>query len=590
MEMWRYSPSAAEMNNPALHEYLKDGKWRWTPHDVEASWHEHAYSNSIHSYIQNAGLGAPNWQGTSALLRAILQRPEMRGRFANTLVDLIEGVCAPANVNKTLDNLLSKIGHEHSYTYTAGGFVDYNAYWQTYWEPIHENRPTMNSIQNSRQQIRTYASARPAAMLGFIGQPWGASNNSGLGFNQSSRYAVNLTVETVGDGKAGGEAVMNSRPVSKAATGNYYSGTAIQITAKPYPGYVVKGWELNSAAQGSANSITVNSASTVRLTFEKCPDFAQNGDLRIDMVKAESYNSTASDWIEIFNPTDRAISTKGLYLTDNTGSGESNIAKWQMPSLVVRAGETVRIITSGNIEHDSLKRMQTNFNIGLTERLRLTKSNGDTIKELQRVEVSFMRKEDVQRRYDDGRWHVVKPAPPPPPPPPPDSVPVQLMVMDTVYGGAWDRPITGETEIVTGNGTFTARLDIPSGARPTFLPAVAIKSFGTDFTDSIDAIGPDAEPAHARFANARFTFNSVKINGNSVGLRNNTDIRFVANWDHFNGFVHIEAWTAWWEPSQRITGVDTVPVGSNPQPFNNALSFPGGVSSIEIEFTVSGVV
>gem|GEM_PF-4315226 len=71
--------------------------------------------------------------------------------------------------------------------------------------------------------------------------------------------------------------------------------------------------------------------------------------------------------IQIYNPTDNAVSCKGLYITDNY----DNTFQWQMPSLIIQAGATIPI--------GELKRGQVNFDVALAERLYLIEATGDIV-------------------------------------------------------------------------------------------------------------------------------------------------------------------------------------------------------------------
>jgi hypothetical protein len=568
MEMWRYFPSQAELNNPNLHPYLRDRKWRWTPHDIEAAWSANGASptaNSIHNYIHGS-MGMPNWQGTSALLRAVLQRPEMRARFANTMIDLIEGVCSPTNVNRTLDDLVGKIGHEHSYSLAATGLrswspTDPSGWWTT----------SAGNVVNQREMIRSFANVRPSAMLGFIERPWGATTNSGLGFNQNNRYAVNLTVEN------GGYAVMNSRIVTEASIGNYYSGTTITITAKPYPGYIVDRWEVGGASQGSADTIDVSSASSVRLFFKKCPDFFANGSISIQTVKAQSYNSQASDWLELHNPTGRAVSTRGLYLTESNNTND----KWQLPSFIIPPNQTIRIKTSGNESSDFIKRAQTNFNMGLAERLRLTKSDGSEVKELQRVEISFMRHNDIQRREACGRFKVDF-GERQTPPPSPVFVPVRLMGQSA---SNWVRHQSSIVNI-TGNNTYEVTLDIPSGI--TSLSNLAIRTDGATFAWPGGFAG--LTPAPLTWSQARMNINSVTINGTSVGGVFDDYLVSRRSTDSGGGNINVTLWDGWSDTHRRLSNVTEVTVnpGSSPD-ISFRMNNSANITSVVVSFSVTGI-
>jgi hypothetical protein len=301
----------------------------------------------------------------------------MRGRFANTFVDLIEGVCAPENAIAVFESLVARIQPEHEYALEAGLFDDIG------------NPATSPSVrvQGGREAIRDYALQRPDHMLAFIARPWAASTNSGLGFSQSSRRTLTMTTSR------GGGAVMNSRTVSEDSTvaASYYRNTSVTITAKAYPGYSVSHWIVGRNRIAAADSITVDftANTTVELHFVKSPDAT----LRITAISA-----AGGDWLEIHNPADTALTTRGLYLSDN-----SNLFRFRVPAVIIRPGETVRFATSANESLEPLKHCRTNFNLSFRETLRLTASDGTV---LQAVDVTLLRRNQVQRMGRDGNWRV----------------------------------------------------------------------------------------------------------------------------------------------------------------------------------------
>ena len=83
-------------------------------------------------------------------------------------------------------------------------------------------------------------------------------------------------------------------------------------------------------------------------------------------------------YIKLHNPTGNAISCKGLYLT-NTDEG---LFKWQMPSVIIRPGEYVEIITSSSNRNIRLKRMKINFDLNYGGTLLLTDAKGEVISEV----------------------------------------------------------------------------------------------------------------------------------------------------------------------------------------------------------------
>lgn len=89
-------------------------------------------------------------------------------------------------------------------------------------------------------------------------------------------------------------------------------------------------------------------------------------------------NATGNNgWLEIHNPTNEAISCKGLHLSND----EQDLQIWQMPAVIIKAGDTVRIRANSNNICVTLKRMITNFNINIGDTIILINASGDILSE-----------------------------------------------------------------------------------------------------------------------------------------------------------------------------------------------------------------
>ena len=100
------------------------------------------------------------------------------------------------------------------------------------------------------------------------------------------------------------------------------------------------------------------------------------GDYNIIEIGGLEVSAVAENgYIEICNLADKAISTKVLYLSND----DEDYFLWQMPSVIIRPNDTVRIKDSENNSNGFLKRMQTNFELNIGEDLRLIDSEGNVL-------------------------------------------------------------------------------------------------------------------------------------------------------------------------------------------------------------------
>jgi hypothetical protein len=83
----------------------------------------------------------------------------------------------------------------------------------------------------------------------------------------------------------------------------------------------------------------------------------------------------ASDWIELSNAGASAVSTDGLYLTDNA----SDLTQWMLPDVTIPAGGYLVIFASGKDRNDPQGELHTNFSLSARgEYLALIDTDGIT--------------------------------------------------------------------------------------------------------------------------------------------------------------------------------------------------------------------
>jgi len=83
-------------------------------------------------------------------------------------------------------------------------------------------------------------------------------------------------------------------------------------------------------------------------------------------------------WIEIKNVSDNTVSTKGLYLTNDS----EDYFMWQLPSILLAGNATIRLQTHDSTATDGIKRMVTNFTLTDGERIWLVDINGNLLSSL----------------------------------------------------------------------------------------------------------------------------------------------------------------------------------------------------------------
>jgi len=141
------------------------------------------------------------------------------------------------------------------------------------------------------------------------------------------------------------------------------------------------------------------------------------GDLVISELLARNDNTLndedgeSSDWLELHNPGDAAISTDGWYLTDEA----SNLTKWQLPAVDVGAGGYLLVFASGKDRAVAGAPLHASFQLsGGGEYLALVMPDGLTVAD-DFVPAFPAQAVDVSYGVDEGNlaqtWYFAVPTP-----------------------------------------------------------------------------------------------------------------------------------------------------------------------------------
>ena len=133
-ELWRYFPTDEERDDPDLHPFLRDGRWRVFAHDIEAAWaiwdnyDRVVHHDTIYDILTGTG---DRWNSgqSSAFLHAFIDREDTRAMLANAFVDVMEGAFRVDNVMRTLNDLIAQITPELEYALLSGMFNPAGIWW-----------------------------------------------------------------------------------------------------------------------------------------------------------------------------------------------------------------------------------------------------------------------------------------------------------------------------------------------------------------------------------------------------------------------------------------------------------------------------
>ncbi|MBN2474999.1 MAG: lamin tail domain-containing protein [Pirellulales bacterium] len=168
-----------------------------------------------------------------------------------------------------------------------------------------------------------------------------------------------------------------------------------------------------------------------------------------------------SDWIEVHNPTDRAVDLLGWFLTDD----EADLTKWAFPAVSLNSGDYLVVFASGqevNDHVDPLGYLHTNFRLDAGgEYLGLVRPDGVTVSHAYAPEYPRQR-EDISYGVAQGAAGLAREA----------------------TGLKYRVPESSDASLGT---TWTAAdFDDSSWTGPSLPPPVLISEIGTETTDFVE--------------------------------------------------------------------------------------------------------
>ena len=345
---WRYYPSEDE---EITSEYL-DGRWRFLLFDAEYAWG--LYGNGFRDNTLSNVLTGNHMQGDSVLLRQVLERSDMREKFANAVCDLAYGAFEEQNVLNVLDELIETSDTECMYALENG----YTSTWAR-----------KETFDDSRNQIREFAARRSSVMLNAISER----------FNYDKEYYT-----VVYNNPTGAKGSLNTQTLTASGTvsANYFADCKVPLSMIPLKGYEFDYWTVNGVRYDTPE-IRVNSSMADSYGIVSVNLYVKKTDMPDSIYVSELYTSGDGDWIEIFNPTNSEVSLGNLYLSDD----ELNLKRWAMPDVKIGSGEVYTVVCNNNSKKSALKKYQTNFSLKTGETLYLSDENGNIISSVAVVDM-----------------------------------------------------------------------------------------------------------------------------------------------------------------------------------------------------------
>lgn len=336
-----------EAGESGCREGVFDGRYRMLLFDADYGFGLLFYYDTIGCLVNEMTLDKILYE-RSPLFAALMQREDCRAYFTSCTLDLMNGAMRAENVAEHVDELHALRRDELSRTLETPGLVGGLL--------LEEDWLGMETVEENIRSVKSYAAARPQYVLQDIEEKFG--------YGQQYQLTV-MSENSVNPVKV--NSVYCEDPVF---TGTYLKELPVRITPCLGPDETFAHWLVDGEVRGEEELVLQGEgiqgdAVEVRLVTRE----AEEPRLRICAVAAKGHE----DYVELVNLSAKTLSTGSYFLSDS-----DELHQYALPVMLVKPGETVRLVGKDNAGPESLGSYVMNFNLKEGETVTLAFGN-DTV-------------------------------------------------------------------------------------------------------------------------------------------------------------------------------------------------------------------
>lgn len=329
MRVWRYNGNDTEDGYNPDAEGAFDGRWRFLTKDLDLSfgYHDSNQSSNPFDYLQaDCGLLMRN------MVNSLLGNPEFADLFYSYMFTLAGEIVSPERCGKIFDLMQVYTGREVAYSVSAIGIAG-------------SSRGNWN---NGINVMRQFSKTRSAMIPRFTR-------------NETDREYTDITVSITGEG----EVRLGWYAVADGDTRTYLCDTRIPLEAQNAE-ITVTGGHIDKDGYLIADEETC----AVAVAFgEAQPEEAAPATVVINEVK---FRDTETEWIELYNPTDEAVTLAGWSL----GKSEDPEKAQRFDTTVMEPHGFALICCTDYANTANLEGLRVTMSIGNGDRLILFDADG----------------------------------------------------------------------------------------------------------------------------------------------------------------------------------------------------------------------
>jgi len=339
LKLWRYTgPQYAEHESGELHKLPLapelDGRWRYVIFDLD--WILGLYEDNANpSRPSFQEMMNPNNSRYSYMLNALFAREEIVDKFAMIMCDLAANIVTEDIVGSVKNELFAAAQNEIEAALDRRRF--------SHWVSI-------DTVQGNHANMMRVARGRSEYIFNILTEHFG--------FDEGM-----FTIEVTG-----AEAFIGTQRGSSA---DYFNHLTVPLRPSLAEHHVFDHWVVNGSVVNMPE-ITVSIADAVDGVVRV--ELATRVELPVLMF-SEAYGSSERNGCVLFNPGDEAVSTDGMYLTNDL----SNPFRWALPDASVEPGGFLEFAGRGSRDSADLHKIQMGFNARQGHRLFLTDRGGVVI-------------------------------------------------------------------------------------------------------------------------------------------------------------------------------------------------------------------
>lgn len=309
IKFWRYQGD--EKNTSSLNPL--DGRWRWFMFDFDLVFGGSCDNINPHVHIMD-DVFDPEFGKATTLSCGLKQNAEFERLFVNRLCDQMNSMFTLQNFRKRIseiDSLMTPEMLEHTQRWR------YPSVDSTLIDRQYE-LPSLTQWQNILDSLYNYPTSRKRKTIDHL--------NASFSLSDTAALTIDVNDKTMGSVKVNSLLIDASLDgVSSAVypwSGMYFQDLPISLEAIAEPGYRFARWE-GVDANGELVELSMEANTSVKAIFELDPNYDKTLPIFINEIMATNKTIIAdayyaySDWVELYNPNDRAVNLADYYISDD---------------------------------------------------------------------------------------------------------------------------------------------------------------------------------------------------------------------------------------------------------------------------------